>query len=115
VVTCTFCKTTARIPDRLMLRYMDRKPAAETWWMLFQGPSSLRADIEAGKVGGKAGGMAGATEDTPERSLPHGIERATEVKAPRAIRLIIGVVVPTIFVMVMMLAAFLDKIIALLS
>ncbi len=119
VVTCTFCNTTARIPDRLMLRYMDRKPRAETWWMLFAGPSRRRRELEEGEPGtadggndedAEAGGATGGDGEAPIR----GIERAAEVPAPRAIRLLVGTLVPALFVLATMLLAFFDRIMALL-
>jgi len=50
IVTCKFCNTSARIPDRTWARLRGGTPAVESMWLLFQGPSPLRQETESRKA-----------------------------------------------------------------
>jgi TPR repeat protein len=45
-LTCTFCNTTSRIPDRTWFRISGKDPKAEPMWLLFHGPSPSRVDAD---------------------------------------------------------------------
>jgi hypothetical protein len=49
-LTCRFCNTSARIPDRTWARVRGGAPAVESMWLLFQGPSPLRQETENRKA-----------------------------------------------------------------
>lgn len=46
VVTCTYCRTSSRIPQKTLLRTGDPNVQKEAWWLAFQGPSPLRRKLE---------------------------------------------------------------------
>jgi len=45
--TCAFCKAVCFIPTRSLLRVRHETPAPDVWWILFQGPSTKRRELEA--------------------------------------------------------------------
>jgi hypothetical protein len=45
--TCQFCKAACIIPSRSLMRARNEKPESDTWWILFQGPSKKRKELEA--------------------------------------------------------------------
>lgn len=47
IATCTFCKAACIVPARIRTRARNETPEPDVWWMLFQGPSSKRAELEA--------------------------------------------------------------------
>ena len=50
VHVCTFCNVACLVPNRALFRARNEAPAPEIWWVLFQGPSTKRAELEAPKV-----------------------------------------------------------------
>ena len=97
-VSCTFCNTVSRVPDRLALRYMDRKPVPETWWLQFEGPSPARRALEdTSTLSDEAKKKAEVTQ-TPARDLP------------RPIRFFMTVVIPTVVMAAVGVFIFIDKI-----
>jgi len=95
---CPFCKTVSRIPDRLMQRYFDRTPEPETWWLLFEGASPRRRQLED-------------TSDLPEegKGTPE-VHKAKALDLPFVIRFITTVLVPAAVLIAVGLAVFADKI-----
>lgn len=47
VATCTFCKAACIVPARVRTRARNETPEPEVWWVLFQGRSKKRAELEA--------------------------------------------------------------------
>ena len=48
-ITCTFCNTTSRIPDRTWFRISGKEPKTQPIWLLFQGKSARRTALEEEK------------------------------------------------------------------
>jgi LSD1 subclass zinc finger protein len=44
-ITCTYCHTQARIPDRTWFKISKKEHVAEPMWLLFQNPSKVRGDV----------------------------------------------------------------------
>ena len=44
-ITCAYCKTAARIPDRTWWRVRGGEPTSESMWLLFAGPSPTREEM----------------------------------------------------------------------
>ena len=78
--TCEFCQTVARVPGQVRHELFDHEPDAETWWLLFQGPSNHRREIEA-------------CDDLADEALGK-VEAPPMVKGPLLFRLVLGTVVP---------------------
>ncbi len=93
VVTCNFCNAVSLIPDRLLLRYLDRKPPTETWWLLFEGPSALRGELEQCWFEDK---------DKPA------VSKADELPRPLFARVFTTVVIPLVILAVVGVVAFAD-------
>ncbi|MFT3775709.1 MAG: hypothetical protein QM820_60960 [Minicystis sp.] len=47
VATCTFCKAACIVPARVRTRARNETPEPDVWWILFQGASAKRRDLEA--------------------------------------------------------------------
>jgi hypothetical protein len=47
VATCTFCKAACIVPLKVRARARNETPAPDVWWLLFQGPSKRRRELEA--------------------------------------------------------------------
>ncbi len=60
IISCRYCSTTARIPERTLVQ-LGQRPRLELWWLAFRGPSPLRLRLEAGD--------AAADEPAPQTEL----------------------------------------------
>ena len=98
---CPFCKTVSRIPDRLIQRYFDRAPEPETWWLLFEGASPRRRQLE------DTSDLAEEGKGVPE------VEKAKTLDLPFAIRFFTTVLIPAAVLLAVGVAVFADKIAAL--
>lgn len=96
LVRCPFCQTVALIPDRFLLRYLDRKPVTATWWLLFEGRSPARRELEKPATGG-------------EKKKPE-VREAEALRPPLPMRVFTTVLIPGAILMVMMVLAYADKI-----
>lgn len=47
IATCTFCKAACIVPTRVRTRVRNETPEPDIWWILFQGRSKKRAELEA--------------------------------------------------------------------
>jgi hypothetical protein len=54
IVTCKFCSTSSRIPERTWARLRGGAAVVESMWLLFQGPSPLRQETESRKAKAEA-------------------------------------------------------------
>jgi hypothetical protein len=45
-LTCAYCKTVSRIPDRTWFQLNGQEPTSESLWLLFHGPSQTRTAFE---------------------------------------------------------------------
>ncbi len=59
IATCTFCKAACIVPARVRMRARNETPEPDVWWMLFQGPSNKRKQLEA-PTGEDTAGVAAA-------------------------------------------------------
>jgi hypothetical protein len=100
VVSCGFCNAVSLIPDRLLLRYLDRKPPSETWWLLFEGPSPLRGELEACVF-----------EDKEQPA----VAKADELPRPLFARVFTTVVIPLVILAVMGVLAYSDRLAGLVA
>lgn len=79
-VRCEFCQTVARVPGQVRHQLFDHEPDVETWWLLFQGPSARRREIEE-------------CDDLSEEGFAK-MEAPPMVKGPLFFRLVLGTMVP---------------------
>ena len=100
LIQCPFCQTVARIPDRFLLRYLDRKPVTETWWLLFEGPSPARRELEKPDDGG-------------DKKKPE-VRKAEALRPPTPMRIFTTVLIPGAILLVMAFVVYADKILAFL-
>ncbi len=102
VVSCRYCSTTARIPERTLIQFGQR-PRLELWWLAFHGPSPLRLRLEAGARGPESHERPPATElakllaaadadDSDDSAFQVERPRIDERFDPR--RFVVGLVVP---------------------
>ncbi len=96
IVKCPFCQTVARIPDRFLLRYLDRKPVTATWWLLFEGGSPARRELEKPVKGGD--------------KKPPEVRKAEALRPPLPMRVFTTVLIPGAILLVMMILVYADKI-----
>ncbi|MCB9754138.1 MAG: hypothetical protein H6713_29705 [Myxococcales bacterium] len=75
LVTCNYCSTTARIPERALTQFGQR-PRLELWWLAFAGPSSLRLRLEAGE--------SAREPDADDRDTPRALKEALKEAARAA-------------------------------
>jgi hypothetical protein len=47
VAACTFCNAACIVPLRVRARARNETPEPDVWWLLFQGPSKKRRELEA--------------------------------------------------------------------
>jgi len=96
IVKCPFCQTVARIPDRFLLRYLDRKPVTATWWLLFEGGAPARRELEKPVKGGD--------------KKPPEVRKAEALRPPLPMRVFTTVLIPGAILLVMMILVYADKI-----
>ena len=66
-IKCEFCGAFCRVPARFLVRAGQEKLVPEIWWMLFNGPSRKRRELESG-----AGAEAPPLESPPiERTVSY--------------------------------------------
>ncbi len=84
-VTCTFCKTVSRIPDRLWSKLSGKEPVGDGIWMLFAGPSPMRAQAqkERERERRSAEQQADLRAEKAARDAEHARQRAERVEAER--------------------------------
>lgn len=46
LVECRHCRAVSRVPDKALRMLGFERPKTELWWLLFEGPSKLRAKLE---------------------------------------------------------------------
>jgi hypothetical protein len=85
LATCTFCKAACIVPARVRMRARNETPEPVVWWMLFQGASAKRRELEAPTDAGAAGAVKAGLkliklghDDTPIGDAP-GVYDAPEV------------------------------------
>lgn len=105
IVTCQFCQAVVRIPDKLLMRALQRPPVTEIWWLLFEGPSPRRRQLELGVEDDDA--------DDDMRRRP--IDKPPQVQGPMVFRLALGVLIPLAFLIVIGLMIFGQQILAALG
>lgn len=96
IVTCQFCQAVVRIPDKLLMRAFQREPVTETWWLLFEGPSGRRRQLELGVE----------DEDADDDMRRRPIESPEQVQGPLVFRLALGVLFPLAFLILVGLLVF---------
>lgn len=74
-VTCAFCKTQSRIPDRAWFRIASAVPEPEPMWLLFEGPSTKHERQERDRRQAK---LADAKRKAAAREAEHAREDADE-------------------------------------
>jgi hypothetical protein len=47
VQVCQYCRNACLVPHRSLLRALSVPPTKAVWWILFQGPSKLREELQA--------------------------------------------------------------------
>jgi transcription elongation factor Elf1 len=60
IAICTFCKAACIVPARVRTRARNETPEPEVWWLLFQGASAKRRELEAPTDGAGPGAAAKA-------------------------------------------------------
>src|SRR5262249_3847072 len=60
MVTCQYCKTTARVPRRIVNRARGQDPPFESFWILIDGPSPKRLSLVHGGARSEEDGEANA-------------------------------------------------------
>ncbi|APR81719.1 Hypothetical protein A7982_07068 [Minicystis rosea] len=85
IATCTFCKAACIVPARVRTRARNETPEPDVWWILFQGASAKRRELEAPVDNAPAGiapfnfkKLMGARPDAPIGDAP-GVYDAPEV------------------------------------
>jgi len=85
VASCTFCKAACIVPLRVRARARNETPEPDVWWLLFQGPSEKRRELEQ-PTGDAPAAVAAAINffkpgvaDTPIGAEP-GVYDAPEVR-----------------------------------
>ncbi|MFH1833893.1 MAG: hypothetical protein ABH877_02620, partial [bacterium] len=77
-----------------------RKPVSETWWLLFQGPSLARRELEK-------------PDDGDEKKRPE-IRTAEALRPPLPMRIFTTVLIPGVFLLIIGILVYADKILAFL-
>jgi hypothetical protein len=105
-IACTFCKAVALIPARAAAQTSEGSPKATLWWLLFEGPSSKRVELETPVItpppdDGAAGAMLAQFQKLKSRFRPgdaKAIETAPEAPGIGVVQLVVSLVAALVFI-----------------
>jgi LSD1 subclass zinc finger protein len=104
-IACAFCKAVALIPARAAAQTSEGSPKPSLWWLLFEGASDKRVELETPVVvpppdEGAAGAMLSQLQKLKSRFRPgevKAIETAPEAPGVGVAQLAVSVVVALVF------------------